>query len=129
MATGTVARQDIVAMLEELPNDLLPEVVRFLQALKPRAISTRSAQEEALLETARKRLPPATERRLHDLRALHEEGRISSEERTELLALIDRVEQEDAERAAAIVALARLRGVPVSEVLRELSPERAADAG
>ncbi len=83
----------------------------------------------ALLEIAAMRLPPDAEQRLRHLRTLHEEGSLSPEERTELMAFVDRVEQADAERAAAIVALARLRGVPVSDVLQELSAKRAGDAG
>ncbi len=133
----TVARRDVLVMLDDLPNDLLPEVLRFLQGLKPRgssprgaasaAASARAAQEASLLEVARRHLPAATQRRLDDLRILQEEGRLSPAERAELLDLVDRVEQQDAERAEAIVALARLRGVAVGEVLRELSPERVGD--
>lgn len=129
MAIGTVARQDVVAMLDDLPSDLLPEVVRFIQGLKPRARPARSAQEDSLVEAARKLIPADVERRLSALRVLQEEGRLSEEDRVELFSLIDRVEKYDAERAAAMIDLARLRGVPVKDVLQELAPEHVGDAG
>jgi hypothetical protein len=45
---------------------------------------------------------------------------LTPQEHEELLRLSDRVEQTEADRAAALVELAQLRKVPVDELLREL---------
>lgn len=108
------------------PSDRLRLAERIVAQAAAEATEAQSASR--LFEIARRRLPPEAERRLRHLRTQQAEGEMSAEERAELLALVERVEQADAERAAAIVVLARLRGVPVSDVLQELSAERAADA-
>lgn len=71
-----------------------------------RAASTET--EAALLEAALRRLPPEDERRLSLLRARKEERQLTPEEHAELLAYVERVECEDAERAAALIELSRL---------------------
>ncbi len=128
--TGTLGEQlgIIRARIEQSGEPLLDESALKKELAERRGGSGRSAQEESLLEIARRRLPPEAERRLHHLRSLHEGDRISAGERAELLAFVDRVEQQDAERAAAIVKLARLDRIPVSEVLEELSAKRTGDA-
>lgn len=62
-----------------------------------------------LVAIAQRRLPPEDQRRLSELRAWQEERPLTPGEHAELLAYVERVEREDAERAEALLELSRLR--------------------
>jgi hypothetical protein len=49
-----------------------------------------------------------------------EERALTPEEHAELLAYVDRVEQEDAERAQALLELSRLRQMPLAALMTDL---------
>jgi hypothetical protein len=114
---ATVARDQVIDLIDHLPIESLPELVRFIEFLHFRSgqeKSTPAAEAEApLTAIALRRLPPEEQRRLSVLRARKEEGQLTPEERTELLAYVDRVEREDAERARALFELSRLRNMPI----------------
>jgi hypothetical protein len=67
-----------------------------------------------------RRLPPEEQRRLSALRASKEDRALTPEEHAELLAYVERVEREDAERAQALLDLSRLRKVPLAALIAEL---------
>lgn len=65
--------------------------------------------------------PPGDVRaRYDDLSARSRAGGLSAEEYSELTRLSDRLENFDVERAGYLIDLARLRGVPVGELMRDL---------
>ena len=74
-----------------------------------------------------RRLPPDDQSRLSDLRRKNEIGQLTEAEQAELLAYVERIEQEDAERAEALVELARLRDVPLATLMSYLKIESPAD--
>ena len=76
--------------------------------------------EAPLLAIIRRRLAPADQRRLSSLRMRKEEGALTPEEHAELLAYVDRVEQEDAEQEQALLDLARLRKMPLAALMTDL---------
>jgi hypothetical protein len=118
------AREQVIDLIEGLPSESLQEVVRFIEFLRFRgaqdAKAPMSNAEEPLLATVRRRLPPEEQRRLSALRARNQEGSLTPEEHAELLAYVERVEQEDAERAQALLDLARLRKVPLGALMTDL---------
>lgn len=77
-------------------------------------------EQASLTAVIRRRLPPEDQRRLTALRALEEERPLTPVEHAELLAYVERVEREDAERAAALLDLSRLRNVPLDKLMTEL---------
>ena len=125
MTTQTLTRQQVIQMVNELPGDTLSEVIEFLEFLRfkkdHRADARLSDDEAALLAVIRRHLPAEEQQRLSHLRGKNEVGLITPTERRELLAFVERVEQEDAERAEAMVKLARLRGQPLAEIVREFA--------
>ncbi|MBM4457984.1 MAG: hypothetical protein FJ011_09510 [Chloroflexi bacterium] len=56
------------------------------------------------------------------------DGELTPAEHAELLQFVAQVESADAERAQALIALARLRDKPVAMILHECSPEYVVNA-
>jgi hypothetical protein len=69
-----------------------------------------------------RRLPGEEQTRFNQLRQRHEADTITEAERQDYLALIDRIESQDAERAEALLRLAQVRNVDLSTVLAEFLP-------
>jgi hypothetical protein len=120
----TSAREQVIDLIDGLPSESLQEVVRFIERLRSgggAAAKTPTLDAEApLLAIIRRRLPPDDQRRLSTLRERKEERPLTPEEHAELLAYVERVEGEDAERAQALVDLARLRGVSLGALMIDL---------
>jgi hypothetical protein len=129
---ATVAHEQVIDLIDGLPSDSLPELVRFIEFLRFRSGQEKSAPapdaEAPLLAIVRRRLPPEDQRRLSALRARKEERPLTREEHAELLAYVDRVEREDAERAQALLDLARLRNVPLGSLMAALGLGSASGA-
>lgn len=120
----TVAREQVIDLIDDLPSESLPELVRFIEFLRFRSERDKSTPavdaEAPLLALIRRRLPPDAQRRLSFLRAQQEQRALTPEEQAELLAFVERVEREDAERAEALVQLARLRSTPLAALMASL---------
>ena len=132
MTAPTITRQQVIELIEELPSETLPEVAQFIEFLRFKTAQGQaegaSPAEPALLTIIRRRLPLDDQRRLSELRQKNEVSQLTEAERAELLAYVEQVEREDAERAEALVGLARLRGIPLAALLSELKIESATDA-
>ena len=76
--------------------------------------------EVALFEKINQGLPLDVQHRYDDLTAKRRAETLTPEEHRELLALIDRVEQADAERVQALSELAQRRNVSVTALMTEL---------
>jgi hypothetical protein len=126
MAAPTEIRQRAIALLEQLPGESLVRAVEFLETLSHEALqesgTTSEVKETALLETIQRRLPPEDQKRLAYLRQRNEAEEITDAEHQELLIYIDRVEQQDAERAEALIKLAQLRQVDLKILIQEFLP-------
>ena len=112
MAAPTEIRQRALALLEQLPRESLVRAVEFLEALSQESLQVSEtplpeAEEAALLEIIQRRLSPEEQERLAYLRQQNEIGVITQTEHQELLMYVERVEQQDAERAEALIKLAQ----------------------
>ena len=79
-----------------------------------------SIKESALLTKINQGLPLAANTRLNQLVSKRRANTLTSEEHAELLQLIDQLEEAEAKRAQALAQLARLRGVSMTALMREL---------
>jgi hypothetical protein len=127
MAVSTEIRQRAIALLEQLPGESLVQAIEFLESLSHAARGRSDAVEPevgeaALLEIIQRRLSTEEQVRLGYLRQQNETGGITDAEHQELLMYIDRVEQQDAERAAALIKLAQLRQVDLKLLIHEFLP-------
>ena len=127
---ATVAHEHVIDLIEDLPNETLPDLVRFIEFLRFKSGQDRRAtptEAEAHLAIALRRLPSADQHRLSLLRERKEEGKLTQDEHAELLSFVERVEREDAERAGALLELSRLRSVSIRALMSELGLEPGSD--
>jgi hypothetical protein len=121
MAAPTEIRQRAIALLEQLPGESLVRAVEFLEALSHEVLQVSETKPEvsetALLEIIQRRLPSEDQQRLAYLRQRNEAEEITDVEHQELLGYIDRVEQQDAKRAEALIKLAQLRQVDLKMLI------------
>ncbi len=114
------------ALLEQLPGESLVRAVEFLEALSHEvlqvSVTLPEASEAALLEIIQRRLSSVEQERLTYLRQQNEAGVITDAEHQELLVFVERVEQQDAERAEALIKLAQLRQVDLKVLINEFLP-------
>lgn len=133
MSLNTIERQHVIRLLDELPGETLPEVVRFLEYLKFKVQQaggqTMSGSEEAWVKRIQRGISPAIAQRLAALRAKQESEELTEQERIELLGYVDEVEQHDADRAEALLELAQRLNLPVEDLIRQLAPDPATHAG
>ncbi|GAA6622318.1 hypothetical protein [Scytonema sp. NUACC26] len=127
MAVPTEIRQRAIALLEQLPGESLVKAVEFLETLSHEALqvskSPKSSPDEvALLQIIQRRLSSEEQDRLAYLRQRNEMGAITDTEYKELLTYIERVEQQDAKRAEALIKLAQLRQVNLQVLINEFLP-------
>lgn len=125
MTASTDIRQRAKQLLEQLPNQSLEKAIEFLEALTqevPQRADGTQGREEELLKVIQRRLPDEEQARLNELRQQNEAGLVSELDHQELLRCVERIEQQDAERAAALIELAQLRKVELQTVLDEFLP-------
>ena len=125
MAISIGDRHKAIQLVEQLPEESLREVIDLLNSLlretsQAQTISA-SKSEEELLRVIDRRLLPNEQTRLDYLREQNESGDVMEAEHQELLNFVSRVENEDAERAAAILQLAQIRKVDALNLIKEFS--------
>jgi len=122
MASESITREAVIEMIDRLPTEKLPEVAQFVEFLRFKSEQPPKAphSEETLLVIINRQLPAADQQRLDALRAKSEETQLNDLERAELLAYVERVEREDAERAEAMIRLAHLRGIHLTTLVNQL---------
>jgi hypothetical protein len=131
MAISIDNRQKAIQLLEQLPEDSLNEVIDLLNTLHGKTSQAKTADrsEEELLHVIHRKLLQEEQSRLDYLREQNESGEITEAEHQELLAFVSRIENEDAERAEAILRLAQIRKVePLSLITEFASPVRISHA-
>ena len=127
MTTPTEIRQRAKELVDQLPGESLAKALEFLESLCGEANQTSKVaasrqEEEALLQIIQRRLPEDNQIRLAYLRQRNENGEITDTEHQELLAYVDQIERQDAERAEALIQLAKLRDVHLKTLVNEFFP-------
>jgi hypothetical protein len=124
MTTYSPSRQRVLELIDELPSSVIPDVINYLESLRStrleKDVANPPADEKVLLEVIGRKIPIPDRKRLSYLREKQDQETINEAEYQELLDYVDRVEQLDAERAAALLKLAELRQVSVSTLLAEV---------
>jgi hypothetical protein len=117
-------RQHAQELIAQIPGASLPQVVAILEGFC-RSVDPSSQtvpeqqQEQALLHKIQQKLAPEEQTRLAYLRQKNERELITEPEHQELLAYIDRIEQQDAERAEALIQLAQIRKVDLKSLMAQ----------
>ncbi len=112
------------ALLEAVRQLPAAELDAFIdKALSLRAeakASTLSPEETQLIRRINRGLPTAVSRRYARLTARRKKGTLTDDEHRELLRLNHEAECRDADRAAALLELAKLRGVSVRMLMKQM---------
>jgi len=131
MATVEVRSQvspdELLDGVAQLDTPALERFVSQVLTLRAKRIAPSMPKKEAeLLQQINQGLSPDVQRRYDELTARRRAETLPPEEHQELLALVDRIEQADAERVRALIELAQLRNVSVTTLMAELGIRRPA---
>jgi hypothetical protein len=90
-------------------------------SVRPRArTTTLSAQETKLIQRINRGLPMEFSNRYNQLAQRRKKGTLTPEEHRELLKLTHEAESRDADRADALLALAKRRRLPVRTLMKQM---------
>ena len=108
----------IISAISHLSLPELEQVFDHVLALQAeRKAAHLSAAESALLTSINQGLPSALRERIAYLRAKREDESITDAEYEELTRLTDRIEELHADRMAALVELAKYRGMSLAVLM------------
>lgn len=127
--SNQLSPEQIISAVSHLSLPELKQVLDSLLALQAERNAPRlSAAESALLVRVNQGLPSDLRERIATLRGRREDEVITDTEYEELTRLTDRAEEIHADRMAALVELAQLRGVSLPILMDQLGihfPEHA----
>jgi hypothetical protein len=116
-----VSTEQLLHAVEQLPPQEFAAFLDQLLALRAQRRAPHLSQPEtALLLRINRGLDPSIQRRFNELAAKRQDETISPAELDELIRLTVAIEQRDADRLAALDALAGLRGVPLGALMAGL---------
>jgi hypothetical protein len=119
--SSPLSTEQIISAVSHLSLPELEQVFDHVLALQAaRKAAHLSAAESALLARVNQGLPAALRERLADLRAKREAESITDADYEELTRLTDRAEELHADRMAALVELAKCRGVSLAALMEQL---------
>ena len=129
MTISIEKRQKALSLLEKLPKESLNKAVEYLETLSQNVQqetvnSSIVSNENQLIEIIQLRLYPDQKKCLDYLRQQNETGKITEQEHQELLNYVDQIEQQDAQRAEALIQLAQLRQVALKIIIDEFLPNK-----
>lgn len=120
--------QEILDGISELETrDLERFMDQVGRLLARRKASAFSGRETELLLKINQGLPQTTWDRYRDLSDKQTSETLSEKEYQELLAISDRMEEQDVKRLASLIELARLRSVPLDTLMQQLGINPSAD--
>jgi hypothetical protein len=131
MATVEVRSQvsldELLNGVAQLDTPALEHFISQVLTLRAKRIAPSVPEKEAeLLQQINQGLPLDVQQHYDELTAKRRAEALTPEEHQELLALVDRIEQADAERVRALIELAQLRNVSVTTLMAELGIRRPA---
>jgi hypothetical protein len=116
-----MSTEQLLHALEQLPpKEFVTVIDRLLAVRAQRQEPHLSQAETALLFQINQGIDTLTAERLNELTAKRRNETITPDELQELIGLTDKVEQFDAQRLAALDALAGLRRLSLAELMSRL---------
>ncbi len=111
----------LLELVKKLPREEYDAFIETALALRPPArTSMLSAKETKLVERINRGLPLETSDRYGHLMSRRKKRSLTDDEQQELLKLTHIAESQDADRAAALLELAKLRQVSVRALMKQL---------
>jgi hypothetical protein len=118
----TTARngKDLLDAIKQMPPEEFDALIDEALSLRRAPKATMSAQETTLIKQINHGLPLELRRRCALLTGRQKKGTLSAVAHEELFRLTHEVESRDADRAAALVELAKLRRLPVRTLMQQM---------
>jgi hypothetical protein len=104
---------DLLDVVRQMPPKDFEAFIEAALSLRNPPRATLSARETKLIKQINRGLPLELRRRSAQLAGRQKKGNLTAYEHEELLKLTHEAENRDADRAAALVELAKLRHLPV----------------
>jgi hypothetical protein len=124
-----VSTEQLLRAVERLPPQELAEFVSQVLVMRAqREAPSLSQSETALLLQINQGISIELQRRFDELVAKRQAEAITPDELRELVQITDQIEQRDVQRLAALEELARLRRMPLSELMDVLGVQPPAYA-
>ncbi|MBM3994585.1 MAG: STAS/SEC14 domain-containing protein [Planctomycetes bacterium] len=121
MSTVEVSETDLLEAVSKLTPSEFDLFIEQALSIRPRSsIGELSAEETQLLQRINRGLPADWHKRYRRLCNLRKRRRLTEHEHLALLELTREAENQDADRAVALVELARLREIPVRVLMKRL---------
>jgi hypothetical protein len=124
---ATISLEQLLKVVAQLPDDEIGSFTEQVIALRARRIAPSLPNDEGdLLQRINQALPSKDLQRYDELVAKRDAETLTPAEHDELLKLSDRYEEQDATRIAALIDLARMRGVALADLMAslEFTPRR-----
>ncbi len=130
MPTIEANGKDLLDAVKRMGPKEYDAFIEMALAVRPRAKGvTLSAKETRLVERINRGLPTELANRYARLIGRRKKGALTAAEHQELLELTHEAESRDADRAEALVALAKLRCVPVRTLMKQMGVKTPAIHG
>src|SRR5205807_1080476 len=126
MATIEVSGTELLKAVQQLKPEEFDEFMT--QALSLRSdskVATLSATESKLIKQINRGLSDKLSSRYKQLVQKRKKGNLTEDELAELLDLTHQSETNNAERAAALLELANLRGIPIRFLMKQMGIKAA----
>ena len=124
MPTIQIEAEQLLNAARQMPRTEFDNFVEKLLQLRHQAKATRLSEHESeLLRTINQGAPEQLQQRYDALLKKRRKNMLTRTEHRELLALTQQMEQCDVERLRLLAELAKLRGLSLPELMRQLGLE------
>lgn len=124
MPTIEITGQDLLDVIKRMAPDEFDAFIEQALSLRPQHKSTAlSPRESKLIARINRGLPEEFSKRSVQLRRRLKKNVLTDDERQELIDLTNEAESRDADRAAALLELAKLRRVPLRTLMKQMGIE------
>jgi hypothetical protein len=120
MSTVTANGDLLDAVKEMSPSEFDAFIEKALSVRRRTRTATLSREETKLVERINRGLPVDLSKRYAQLAARRKKGRLTEDEHREFLRITDEAESRDADRAAALLELSKLRRVPLRTLMKQM---------
>lgn len=120
MPTAARNGKDLLDAVKQMPPEDFDAFIEEALSLRKPPRTTLSAQETKLIKQINRGLPVELRKRCSQLAGRQKKGILTATEHEELLKLTHEAENRDADRAAALVELAKLRRLPVRTLMKQM---------
>jgi hypothetical protein len=124
--TIEITGQDLLDAVKQMAPDEFDAFIKQALSQRPQPkTSTLSPRESKLIARINQGLPDELSKRCAQLQRRRKKKPLTDDERQELVELTNEAESRDADRAAALLELAKLRRVPLRTLMKQMGIEPA----